>query len=490
MSKDDKPLRSALEIALEKAERIANDPNIPVYSSKLQPKTYDSKHIRVIQFGGSVIRYHLNALEPYKSIMSTLDNFIESKEKGVPIVLTVGGGPSLDLVRYYNIEFKFNQNAYDEMYFNAVCLNAKFIAGLLGKNGEYLTPKDIRKINLEYLLQKIPVISHFEEPWDKTKPFSSDLQAVLVAEYLKAPNVIMLRDVDGIHLWDPKIDSRERLEETVVRQEAYIDYIRRLRQVVTNEEAAARKKEGRKRYLFKIGGSAFDLVFYRKNPQVLTSFLSKVIDLHQDNDIILTVGGGPSQDIAKRFKKDMKVDDKTYQDISYHALKIHALLVAGMLEKYGEYVPPEDIIKVNDDYLREKIPVFSHIPNYLGQELFGVDIPYSQSDAATNALGEFLRVKKIFYVKNTGGIYPSDPNAEPRLSEKDIIRKLSIDKIYSLSRIGEDGMDEHLIENLGLLIFQKSKNYKQIHVIDIKDPNSIEKAFKSKAVGSVIYNPK
>src|SRR3989338_677765 len=489
MSGKDKPLRSALEIALERAERIVQNPSPPkTTEQKASILEYGPKDIRVVQFGGSVIRHHLNQHSPYESIMSILNTFIGLKTEGFPIVLTAGGGPSLDLVRYYDTEFKFNQNVFDEMYFNAVCLNARLIAGLLGEHGEYLAPNNIGEVNLEYLAQKIPVFSHAEEPWNKRQPFSADSQAVLIGEQLKTPKVIMLRDVDGIYLWDPKVDSRERLEEAVLRHEAYIEYARKMRQVVSDEDIATRKKEGRKRYLIKIGGSGFDLVFYRTNPQVLTSFLSALVGLHRDYDIILTVGGGPSQDIAKRFRDAMRIDDKIYQDISYHALKIHALLVAGMLERFGEYVPPEDIGKVDGNYLREKIPVFSHVPSYVGHDLFGMDIPNSESDAQTNALGEFFGVEGILYAKNTPGIFLRDPNIEPRLSMEDIIRRISVQDIRSrISRIGEDRMDEHLIENFGLDIFERSRKPRYICVIDIRGSALVGTAFLGGEAGSVIY---
>ena len=489
MSGEDKPLRSALEIALERAERIAQNPPPPkTTEQETSISEYGPKDIRVVQFGGSIIRYHLSQPSPYESIMSLLNTFIGLKARGFPIVLTAGGGPSLDLVRYYDTEFKFNPNVFDEMYFNAVCLNAKLIAGLLGGHGEYLTPDNIGKVNLEYLAQKIPVFSHAEEPWNKRQPFSADAQAVLLGEYFKTPKVIMLRDVDGIYLWDPKVDSRERLEEAVLRHQVYIDYVRKMRQVVPDKDITARKKEGRKRYLIKIGGSGFDLVFYRTNPQVLTSFLSALVDLHRDYDIILTVGGGPSQDIAKRFRDAMGIDDKSYQDISYHALKIHALLVAGMLERFGEYVPPEDIGKVDGNYLREKIPVFSHTPSYVGHDLFGMSIPNSESDAQTNALGEFFGVEGILYAKNTPGIFPRDPNIEPRLSMEDIIRRISVQDIRSrISRIGEDRMDEHLIENSGLDIFKRSRKPQYIRVINISDSGLVGTAFLGGEAGSVIY---
>ena len=484
MSGEDKPLRSALEIALERAEQIAQSPPKPAKSPELEIVKHKSNDIRVIQFGGSVIGYHLSDPNPYEAMMSVLNVFIEGKANGMPIVLTAGGGPSLDLIRYYDTEFKFNR--YDEMYFNAVCLNAKLLAGLLGEHGEYLTPRYLGKVNLEYLLQKIPVFSHAEEPWQR--PFSADREAVLLADHFRTPNVIMMRDVDGIYAWDPKTDSRERLEEAVLRREAYVEYVRKIRQVVPDEDIAARKKEGRKRYLIKIGGSGFDLVFYRTNPQVLTSFLSALVGLHRDYDIILTVGGGPSQDIAKRFRDAMRIDDKIYQDISYHALKIHALLVAGMLERFGEYVPPEDIGKVDGNYLREKIPVFSHVPSYVGHDLFGMDIPNSESDAQTNALGEFFGVEGILYAKNTPGIFLRDPNIEPRLSMEDIIRRISVQDIRSrISRIGEDRMDEHLIENFGLDIFERSRKPRYICVIDIRGSALVGTAFLGGEAGSVIY---
>src|SRR3989338_6199029 len=184
----------------------------------------------------------------------------------------------------------------------------------------------------------------------------------------------------------------------------------------------------------------------------------------------------------------MRIDDKSYQDISYHALKIHALLVAGMLERFGEYVPPEDIGKVDGSYLREKIPVFSHSPSFVGRDLFGINIPNSESDAQTNALGEFFGVEEILYAKNTPGIFPRDPNIGPRLSMEDIIRRISVQDIRSrISRICEDRMDEHLIENSGCDIFGRSRKPQYIRVIDISDSGLVGTAFLGGEAGSVIY---
>ena len=56
-----------------------------------------------------------------------------------------------------------------------------------------------------------------------------------------------------------------------------------------------------------------------------------------------------------------------------------------------------------------------------------------------------------------------------------------------ISRIGEDRMDEHLIENSGLDIFKRSRKPQYIRVINISDSGLVGTAFLGGEAGSVIY---
>ena len=71
---------------------------------------------------------------------------------------------------------------------------------------------------------------------------------------------------------------------------------------------------------------------------------------------------------------------------------------------------------------------------------------------------------------------------------EDIIRRISVQDIRSrISRIGEDRMDEHLIENFGLDIFERSRKPRYICVIDIRGSALVGTAFLGGEAGSVIY---
>jgi uridylate kinase len=474
MSGDDSPrLRSAVEIALERAERIAQE--VP-------------DRIVVMQIGGSAIRDMLSSPDPYGNFRRFLNNGLVVRKRGILPVYTTGGGFTLSLVRYYDKEFHFAQDVYDEMYFHAVCLHAKIVACLLGAEGEYLLPKDLPRVDRSYLRTKTPVFSHIDDPWNLHKPFSADLQALKLANHFGCESAVMFRDVDAIYQHDPKADSFERLEAGARRREEHDQLVEKQRRVVPQGDINVKRRvRSRKRFVVKIGGSGFDVLYYKRAPLILIAFLREVVRLHRYHDFIITVGGGPSQDIVKRFRDHVTIDAATYADASYHALLVHGLLVAALLEYRGELIRETDIAKITPTYLREKIPVVTHVPGRLGETIIGAPIPRSESDAQTNALAEHLQVEEIIYAKNTPGIFPRDPNIEPVLPPEAILPAVSVDELRVLSRVGEDGHDEHLIENLGLTVFEHSTHVQRVRVIDINQPSMLATAVRGATAGSVIH---
>ena len=224
----------------------------------------------------------------------------------------------------------------------------------------------------------------------------------------------------------------------------------------------------------KIGGSVFDLLYYKRNKSVVGDIAKKLVTLHSEYSFVVTVGGGPFMDVVKVYDVD-----EQYKDLmATNALKNNCLYLEFILDGLGETVHPEDFDKISDCYLKKKIPLMYHAPE---------GIPLFDSDTHALAVAEVLEVGRIYFLKNTPGIFQRDPNGNSE-EPNDFIQRATIDDFLSgkISRVGVDGDDEHLIENSALEFYRSARHINEIRVLDANNSENIEYALKNVSVGSVI----
>lgn len=224
----------------------------------------------------------------------------------------------------------------------------------------------------------------------------------------------------------------------------------------------------------KVGGSAFDILYYDKKKTIVVSIARKIIDLHPKYGFVLTVGGGPFTDVVKGYNvkgyhKDLMVTN---------ALKNNCLYLEFLLEGVGEIITPENFNNINDEFLENKIAITYHAP---------VDVPLSDSDTHSLAIAELLAINNLYFLKNTPGIYMRDPNTYSDEPNK-LVKCATIDDFLSgrISRVGSDGRDEHLIETSALIYYKNIRHFDKIRVMDANNAENIEYALRNVDVGSVI----
>lgn len=258
--------------------------------------------------------------------------------------------------------------------------------------------------------------------------------------------------------------------------------------------------------VIKIGGSIFDL--YAQNPDALRNLLAAIVEIHKKHDLILTVGGGPLQAIPQDYRDSLGISPQRYEDSSRVQITEQALTVVDLLRQIDKnvvaYIPPEFVVAalrdgwITREFLQDKIPVFSYLPQE--SEQIGISRPpYYASDVHTVMFADKLGSRKVIFAKNTDGIYTRDPNLPTRFFDRLRAqfrgRPEFIDFIYAqniqdqIERIGlnprQEPTPEHLIETLAIQPFLQSGLY-TIQVVNGTKPQQLADAMNGFKVGSYI----
>jgi len=135
--------------------------------------------------------------------------------------------------------------------------------------------------------------------------------------------------------------------------------------------------------VIKIGGSAFDVLYYDKKKTTVTNITKKIIDLHPKYGFVLTVGGGPFADVVKGYDVE-----GCYKDLMVtNALKNNCLYLEFLLNGRGQIITPEDFSNIDDELLENKIAIAYHAP---------IDAPLSDSDTHSLAIAELLAINNLY----------------------------------------------------------------------------------------------
>ena len=233
-----------------------------------------------------------------------------------------------------------------------------------------------------------------------------------------------------------------------------------------------------KPHLVKFGGSLLDL--YKERPEVIQNNLRKMLELHEAGySIILSLGGGPRKDVDGALRTSLDLPS-----MPLRALKDNAYDIAEALGVKGNYFSPSRLTEATftQNYLSNYIPVLVSSGDST--------IPESDSDAHTLKIAEENRLPKAIFLKDTEGVYKSDPKGGGLFKSKSQF----FPHIYSsqilngeVNRTGADGQGEHLIETRALRFLQLYSHYvRTVQIVDGNKPGNLQKAFDGKFVGSFI----
>jgi len=159
--------------------------------------------VTVISFGGSIVAPDGVDIEFLKNFKNLVQSFIEN-EPGRRFIFVVGGGAPARRWQsaYREISSKIKDDEADWIGIMATRLNAQLVKAILCEwcNQEVVTnPMEVSPLTGRVLVAA---------GW---KPgFSTDYDAVLLAERFKADAVLNLSNIEKVYTADPKIDPNAR----------------------------------------------------------------------------------------------------------------------------------------------------------------------------------------------------------------------------------------------------------------------------------------
>lgn len=157
----------------------------------------------VVKIGGS--GYDLLYYDGMESVISNITLKLMELNSEYGIVVTVGGGPSMDVVKGFGVNEKYK----DLMATNALKNNALYIKSLLESQGEIVDPENIGIINDDFLEKKIAITYHSPEDIPLR---DSDTHSLAISNTLMINNLYFLKNTPGIFLRDPHNKSDESNE--------------------------------------------------------------------------------------------------------------------------------------------------------------------------------------------------------------------------------------------------------------------------------------
>ena len=156
--------------------------------------------VTVISLGGSIVAPDGVDVDFLKNFVSLIQSFIKNDSEKRFIFVVGGGGPAR---RYQNACREINANIKDEeadwIGIMATRLNAQLIKAAMGElcNQEVVT----NPMEVAPLTGRVMVAAGW-------KPgFSTDYDAVLLAERFKADAVLNLSNIEKVYTADPKVDG-------------------------------------------------------------------------------------------------------------------------------------------------------------------------------------------------------------------------------------------------------------------------------------------
>ena len=166
--------------------------------------------VRVVKIGGQSIMDRGRA-----ALFPILDEIIEARRKGIPVVVLAGGGTRARHIYAIASELEMPTGVVATLGKYIPMQNARMLQMLLAKHGGlYILPDDFEKLPLYLSLGCIPVMSGMppfgywekHEEGSRIPPHRTDAGVFLSCEFLGARRAIYIKDEDGLYTDDPKKD--------------------------------------------------------------------------------------------------------------------------------------------------------------------------------------------------------------------------------------------------------------------------------------------
>jgi hypothetical protein len=256
---------------------------------------------------------------------------------------------------------------------------------------------------------------------------------------------------------------------------------------------------GREAVVIKIGGSTLDAEYESESP-VIRGLVEPLQALLRTYDVYVTPGGGPAWDVRKKWRRRYGTSPQDFEFLARYNLLLNARELASAFGRNARVCEPQDF-KPADFSAEEKIEVIQicyWAPDHLMRK-YNQDPAYSdvQTLVMAEELAAFYSRVFVVFAKRTKGIFRCDPRLDRDKISKILVSKetsrqkrekyltiLDIMDQYEadgaefnkvrlpevttsqflggeIIRMGEDGEDDHLIEQPAIEFLDEAK-----HVVD------------------------
>lgn len=172
--------------------------------------------VRVVKIGGQSVMDRGRA-----ALFPILDELIAAKQKGVPMLIMVGGGTRARHIYSIAADLEMPTGVMAAVGGYIPMQNARMVQMLTAKHGGvYIMVDDFAKLPLYIQMGCLPIVSGMPPfaYWEKRgedggriPPNRTDAGVFLSAEYLGSKRAIFIKDEDGLFTDDPKKDPNATL---------------------------------------------------------------------------------------------------------------------------------------------------------------------------------------------------------------------------------------------------------------------------------------
>jgi len=263
------------------------------------------------------------------------------------------------------------------------------------------------------------------------------------------------------------------------------------------------QKHVRSALMIKVGGSTLDAEF-ESNQALVSKSISPIKDLRHDYDLFITTGGGPAWDVRKQWRKRYGTPIDEFKEIAQLNLQMNAKELVTVFGHWATVCKPDEFNPLLFASMSDNQII--RICYWPPASFITSPEQSVQSDLQTllmaEALAQVYAKVDVIFVKRTAGIYAFDPrlsgskikaiisnkrcaiNIKARYNQlyrdiekaRDNNSPLELNRLPlvttsdmltgGISRLGEDGDDDHLIERSAItFLHDKQRKINTVGII-------------------------
>lgn len=142
-------------------------------------------------------------------------------------ILTVGGGPALDVMKNIKDDYGISDELYESLSIESIVIHAKLVEELI-PNAKYVNSKNLKLVSHLLKNKKIPILTHIHKSLTKEnlKNSKTDAHIIEIANFFNIAEIIFLKDTKGIFNKDPNTHKDAIfLEEVKIKDFEHISRI-------------------------------------------------------------------------------------------------------------------------------------------------------------------------------------------------------------------------------------------------------------------------